>query len=104
VDWIRLAQDRDQLRAVVDTVINFGFRKRQWISWLAGSLSASEEELCSMELLFRLLVTWLLIVPSYLKCLNELLVLRTWTIRRTHTSPHTKDRSRKEDGPNYLTN
>jgi hypothetical protein len=29
VDWIRLAQDRDQLRAVVDTVINFGFRKRQ---------------------------------------------------------------------------
>jgi hypothetical protein len=31
VDWICLAQDRDQWRAVVDTEMSVGFRKRQRI-------------------------------------------------------------------------
>jgi hypothetical protein len=40
VDWILLAQDRDQWRATVNT---FGFHKRRRISWLAEWLSASRE-------------------------------------------------------------
>jgi len=31
VDWMHLAQDMDQLQAVVNTVMNFGFYKRRRI-------------------------------------------------------------------------
>jgi hypothetical protein len=30
VDWIHLAQDKDQWRALVSTVMNFGFHKWLW--------------------------------------------------------------------------
>jgi hypothetical protein len=32
MDWIHLAQDRDQRWAIVNTVMNFGFRKKHGIS------------------------------------------------------------------------
>jgi hypothetical protein len=51
VNWINLAQDWDQWRAVVNTVVSFGVHKRQGISRLADRLSASQEGLCSTHLL-----------------------------------------------------
>jgi hypothetical protein len=35
VDWIHLALDRDYWRAVLNTVMNFGFHKRRGMSWPA---------------------------------------------------------------------
>jgi hypothetical protein len=49
-DWIKLAQDRDQWWALENTVMNFRFHKRRGISWLAETLLASQDGLCSMEL------------------------------------------------------
>jgi len=33
VDWIHLAQDMDQWRALVNTITKFGFRKRRRVSY-----------------------------------------------------------------------
>jgi hypothetical protein len=50
VDWIYLAQYCDNWRAVVNTVMNFGFRKIGVISLPAQELLASQEGLCSVVL------------------------------------------------------
>jgi hypothetical protein len=50
MDWIDLAQDRYQCRALVNTVMNFGFHKMLGNSSVAERLAASQEELSSMEL------------------------------------------------------
>jgi hypothetical protein len=41
MDWIDLAQDREQWRFLMNTVINFGFNKRLGSSWVATQLAAS---------------------------------------------------------------
>jgi hypothetical protein len=46
VDWIHLAQDRDQRQK--NMVMKFGFHKMQEIPCLAEELLASQEEHCSM--------------------------------------------------------
>jgi hypothetical protein len=54
MDWIELAQDRDGCRALVKAVMNLGFHKMRVISWLAEKLLASQEGLCSMEVVSQL--------------------------------------------------
>jgi hypothetical protein len=50
VDWMHVAQDRDQCRAVVNTVMNLR------VPWMAGNILAtdwlltSQEGLCSVQL------------------------------------------------------
>jgi hypothetical protein len=52
VEYIHVAQDRDQWRDLMNTVKNtFKFHKRWGTSWLADRLPAFEEELCFMELI-----------------------------------------------------
>jgi hypothetical protein len=45
-----MTQDRDRCWALVNAVMNFGFHKIRGISQLADDLLASQEGLCSMEL------------------------------------------------------
>jgi hypothetical protein len=50
MDWINLAEDRDQGRAIVNTVINTRFHKMLENSWVAKGLTASEDALSSTEM------------------------------------------------------
>jgi hypothetical protein len=50
VNWIHLAQYRDQWQAFENTVMNIQVPLKMEISWLAEQLLASQEGLCSMEL------------------------------------------------------
>jgi hypothetical protein len=49
MDWIDLAQDREQWRALVNTVMNLVFHKMLGRSWVAAQLAASQEGLSSMR-------------------------------------------------------
>jgi hypothetical protein len=49
MDWIDLAQDRDQRRALVNTVMNSGFHKMLGSSRAAAQLAASQKGLSSMR-------------------------------------------------------
>jgi hypothetical protein len=48
--WIHLAKNRVQWRALLNTVMKLRVHKRRGISLLAELLSASQEGLCSIEL------------------------------------------------------
>ena len=50
MDLIDLAQDRDQQRALVNTIMNLGFHKMLGTSGIVAQLAASEEGLSSMNL------------------------------------------------------
>jgi hypothetical protein len=54
MDWIDLAQDRDQWMALVNTVMNLRFHKMLGHFLVAARLAASQEGLSSMELLIEL--------------------------------------------------
>jgi hypothetical protein len=49
MDWIDLAQGRDQWRALVNTVMNLRFHKMLGSSCVAAQLAASQEGLSSMS-------------------------------------------------------
>lgn len=51
VDWIHLGQVRDIWRDIVNTVMNFRFSKFRGVSRVIPELLASQQEICSMELL-----------------------------------------------------
>jgi hypothetical protein len=48
VDWSDLAQDRDQWRDLVNTVLTFRFHKLLRVSRIAAQLAASQEGLSFM--------------------------------------------------------
>jgi hypothetical protein len=43
VDWINLALDGDQRRALVNILMNMGFNERRGISWIDERLLGSQE-------------------------------------------------------------
>jgi hypothetical protein len=45
--------DKDRWRSLVNTIINFWFRKRRGISWIGEGLSASQQRVCSMKLIIH---------------------------------------------------
>jgi hypothetical protein len=55
MDWICLAQDRDQWMTLVNTVVNLRFHKIFGNSSVAEQLAASQEGLCSVELVISVL-------------------------------------------------
>jgi hypothetical protein len=51
-------QDRDKCWALVNAVMNIQFHKTRGISWLAEDLLGSQEGLCSMEIVKKIMMGW----------------------------------------------
>jgi hypothetical protein len=59
VDWSYLAQDKDNRSVVANTVMILRVYKLSGVSWPAEELEASQEELCSLDLVkFVILEIW----------------------------------------------
>jgi hypothetical protein len=52
MDWIDVAKDRDQWRALLNTVMNLWVSSKLGSSWVAAQLPASQEGLSSKKLVF----------------------------------------------------
>jgi hypothetical protein len=64
-----VAQDRDQLRALVKMAMKSGFLKRRGISWLAERPLASQEGLCTKELTYKLVLFCVFIQLFHSSCI-----------------------------------
>jgi hypothetical protein len=53
MDWIDVAHDRDQCRALVNTVVELWVKKNRGRSWVTAQLAASREGLSSMKLVIH---------------------------------------------------
>jgi hypothetical protein len=65
VEWIHVLQVTDQWGALVNTVMNLGFHKKREISCSGGRLLASQEELCSVELVKKVKLSLCLFLTEH---------------------------------------
>jgi hypothetical protein len=72
MDRIDMTRNRDRGGAIVNAVMNFPFHKLREISWLAENHLASQEGLCSMELVSSIsyLLSTFCTVSTYMDLIN----------------------------------
>jgi hypothetical protein len=84
VDWMHLAQDRDQWRAVVNTMMNLRF---PWNSWLAKWIFSSQEWLCPMKLVSQSVSQSVTSFPSFSSAFLICVITKHWKSKLVNKSP-----------------
>jgi hypothetical protein len=70
IEWIGLAQDRDQWKALVNTVMNlWGFHKILGSSLVSAQLAASREGLSSMSKFVKYSILGIVLIQLLNQCL-----------------------------------